>query len=401
MSKSNVQLAVEALQLDDGIKDNYFDPSKKALVSTPPQPHDIEKVLPQSTVPQTRTVEILTSSSYATCVKKLAHYFNMPLPQIYQRYPNAMSFVGITMQTLQQVMMLEQQHKAELEKLAVDVVLNLPEFSMFKELVENGTIQLDVKLGQGELGEANVEEELEEQQELVIDEIAMPIAADPEKKLKRAFHNFLTQGNALHKSYLFNMVNEELEKIDPTLPTKYGLIMSVTHILYYGTPYMSGPQLKGAGGGSEHVEGDKITIRGLVFPILVHEVVKGLFDYLGQDISPETHGTETLEDEYMQLMTGPEMYQKLFALIPNNKIKFFPLVYRMLLKKSIEEIKSVIANSPQGKRLIDTLVMEAERQHEMDQEPDEPEQYQDSSGGDDDYGAGGYEDDDGDGWKNA
>lgn len=400
-----VNLALEALKFDDGVTDKYFTSSKKDLVSSPSEPHEIEQILPTSTQEDSRTIEILTSESYATCVKKLATYLNIPLEQVYRRFPNMYAFNGIIMSTLQQVMAIEQSHKQELEQMAKDVVLELPEFSLFKDLIEEGHIKLDVALGAAELQnsitEDDLEQEIEEQQEELVEELALELAQDPERKLKRAFHNFVTQGNALHKSFLFQLASEKLSRIDPTLPEKYGLIMSIVHVLYYGTPYMTGNILKSAEGlGSEEVNGEDVKIRGLIFPVLVHEIVKGLFDYLGQDISPETHGNETLEDEYMQLMTGPAIFKKLMSTIPNNKIKLFPIIYRMLLQKPSEQIKMILSNSGEGKRIIDSIVIDAERQHNQDesQKNEEPESEQDfdfsSDDDDDDYGAG-------DEWKNA
>jgi len=380
--KSIVTLALEALELgDNNSPEEYFDPSKQELAQ---QPHEIEEILPD--VPADRNndrfLDILTSDSYKTCVGKLVHYLGMSIDEITNQYPNCYAFLGVCMGALEQVMNVEAEHKQELEQLAIKVVLDLPEFSLFKEQYENGTLKLDVQLGPGELGDAitmdDIAEEMEENQEDIVDEIAMEIAEDPEKKLKRAFHNFITQGNALHKSYLYNMVNEELENIDETLPTKYGLIMAISHLMYYSTPYMSGQMLKGIpAAGSEEVDGEEIKIRGLIFPVLVHELVKGLFDFLGQDISPETHRDETLEDEYMQLMSGPGLFQKLYTVIPQNKVQLFPIIYRLLLQRDIDEIKAVISNSPEGKNIIDGLVIDAERMYQRDKEAEEePNEYE-------------------------
>jgi hypothetical protein len=313
------------------------------------------------------------------------------------------AFNGIIISTLQQVMAIEQAHKQELEQMAKDVVLELPEFFLFKELIEEGHIKLDVALGAAELQNSitqdDLEQKIEEQQEELVEELAPELAQDPERKLKRAFHNFVTQGNALHKSFLFQLASEKLSRIDPTLPEKYGLIMSIVHVLYYGTPYMTGNILKTAEGlGSEEVNGEDVKIRGLIFPVLVHEIVKGLFDYLGQDISPGTHGSETLEDEFMQLMTGPAIFKKLMSAVPNNKIKLFPIIYRMLLQKPSEQIKMVLSNSGEGKRIIDGIVIDAERQYDKDEQQKnaEPEQDYDFSfdNEDEDFGEG-------DEWKNA
>ena len=394
--KNIVQLALEALNTGD-VPKKYFDPSKQRLAS---DENKIEDILPSSEG-QDRFIEQITSEGYKLVVTKLASYLNMPIADMMRRYPNAYAFSAVVMQTLQEVMQMESNNKQMLEQLALKTVFELPEFAQFKKLYDRGILKLDIKLGPAELENAKttddvqeeLEEQIEEEQENIIEEIEPLIEDNTDAKLKRVLHNYITQGNAVHKSFLYNMVNEELSAIDEKLPVKYGLIMSIVHMLYYGTPYMSGAILKSAGAGlgsAEAQEDDVIKIRGLIFPVLVHELVKGLFEYLGKDISPEGAEGETLEDEYMQLMAGPELYKKLNAIIPNNKIELLPIIYRLLMKRDVEEIKQVIANSPQGKQIIATLAIEAQRMaDEMDQEPEEEydsDQNFDFGGDDEDEG---------------
>ena len=84
--------------------------------------------------------------------------------------------------------------------------------------------------------------------------------------------------------------------------------------------------------------------------------------------------------------------------VPNNKIKLFPIIYRMLLQKPSEQIKMVLSNSGEGKRIIDGIVIDAERQYDKDEQQKnaEPEQDYDFSfdNEDEDFGEG-------DEWKNA
>jgi len=393
--KTIVQLALEALNTGD-VPNRYFDPSKQRLASGE---NPVEEILPSSGE-QDRFIEQITSEGYKLVVTKLASYLNMPIADMVRRYPNAYSFSAVVMQTLNEVLQMESSNKQMLEQLALKTVFDLSEFAQFKKLYERGILKIDIKLGPPELDNAltaddvqeELEEQIEEEQENIIEEIEPLIEDNTDAKLKRVLHNYITQGNAVHKSFLFNMVNEELTAIDDKLPVKYGLIMSIVHMLYYGTPYMSGEILRNPSAGlgsAEAQENDVIKVRGLIFPVLVHELVKGLFDYLGKDISPEGAEGETLEDEYMQLMAGPELYKKLNAIIPKNKIELLPIIYRLLMKRDVEEIKQVIANTPQGKQIISELVIEAQSlADEMDQEPEE------EYGADQNFDIGGDEDQD-------
>ena len=363
----NVKLTLEALNLQDN-PNNYMHPSKKKLAE---KPHEVEAILPDETVNNSRFYETLTSKSYELCVKKLAHYLGLSIGECLARYPNCYAFTALISSTLGSVIQVETNHKAVLERLAIKICLELPEFELLKEQYENGTLKITATLGSGDLSEATTE--VEQNQEQIIDALEPELEHDPERKLKRVFHNFIVQGNAVHKSYLFNMASEELNAIDETLVNKYGMSMAVIHTLYYGTPHFTGEQLKQAAAGSSQIEGDHIDAKGLIFPVLVHEIVKGLVDFLGQDVSPETHGSETLEDEFPSLMAGPELFARFNKMLPHGKERLFPIIYRLLLKKSPEEIKQVIANSPQGKQTMTHLAIEAERMLQADQQQPEEE----------------------------
>ena len=118
---------------------------------------------------------------------------------------------------------------------------------------------------------------------------------DPEKlKAKRRIINGITQGAALKGTFAFLMFREYLDQLDPTLVDKYVAITKAADVPYNDEnviPIMMAQIEKGgmAGEGqSEMVYDDEtgkftIVARATNFPVLVHEIVKGLYEITGTE----------------------------------------------------------------------------------------------------------------------
>lgn len=354
---SNVKLIVEAMETADM---PYMHPTKAATVNAS---HPINDILPQTDTDK-NYLKIITGNSYKLCVDKLAHYLGTSVDEVYKKYPTCGALMGIMMDSLRDVMMVEARYKSVLERLAINVVLGLPEFALFKQMYKDGHLKINAKLGAPNLEGASslqdIEKAIQDNEEEVVGDFEPLINNNIEAQLKRLFANFITQGNAVNKSFLFNMVKEELDGMDTSLITKYGLVMAATHIAYYGTPVVSLQGMESMGAGSAQANEDGIVARGIIFPVLIHEIVKGLYDYISYDIvSQDALDKETLEDEVMQLMAGPDLYKKLYSMIPNDVSHLFPLIFKLLLQQSVDDIKEVLSASVRGKQILQSLTVEA------------------------------------------
>jgi len=118
-------------------------------------------------------------------------------------------------------------------------------------------------------------------------------------------------------------------------------------------------------GGEEGDEGEyqpdtKIIATGLIFPILCHEIIKGLEEAKGRHGLPKEPGlrqkvqgqTDVLSNEPMQLRVGPEIVEKLRFALPdemydtNNKglINWFHiLLYQIPAQEFLEIIGNAIS----------------------------------------------------------
>ena len=105
------------------------------------------------------------------------------------------------------------------------------------------------------------------------------------EKAKRRFINSLIQGAAKQSSYMFELLNRELNAINPRLLNMYGVFMSFADSLYW---LMPDSMVQGMAGGGESTYGmseldaktDPPTVkaRGVNLPILIHELAKGVME---------------------------------------------------------------------------------------------------------------------------
>jgi hypothetical protein len=179
----------------------------------------------------------------------------------------------------------------------------------------------------------------------------------------------MTQGDAVNKLFLFNNVSEKLDQLSPNLSKKYGVLAAITQIGYYLTPDfpITSDIVNMAAVGSEQVipTGDKYTIkaRAMTFPYLVHELVKGIGDYISMDVaSQEELDTETMDDEIKQIMAGPALDKIFRKLIPAEKIELLPIIKQLFYDKKtpIYKIKEILLGEPLGQIYMNDLITKAE-----------------------------------------
>jgi hypothetical protein len=376
--------------IDTGEYGNLFHPSKKALYNTP---QDVEKMFPNLGPEAQRYIETITGDAYKKAVERLQSYTG--------KNPGTFSLPALmqtVMGALQKVEQIQSGHSEELEKLAVDIVLNLPEFKAFKKWRDSGKLKFDVKLIDANLDNAIVAAEQEGEEEKANDEeltpyetvdfnVAQTLQDASDAVLKRKFANMMTQGNATNKLYLFQMASEQLNQIDPSLTKLYGVLSSIVQTSYYAMPVINFTvNVKFSAVGSEEVVPDEdgyiIRAKSKYFPYLIHEIVKGCWDLLSIDVVSNAElGNETLDDELMDIMTGPQLYTNMSKLIPSKDIELLPYVYRLLLKKDINTTREVLSGGGRAQNIINTLIQQAKTmQGEYDQASDE-KPWQDSEEG--------------------
>ena len=285
------------------------------------------------------------------------------------------------MEKLPNIMSIESAHKDELIELAIEASLDETE-------VPNDWYQIE-----GNLGMPNVdnfrfkpedEDDEEKEEKLQFPSFDVEDLTDEEilelEKHKRNIINAIIQGSAKKGHYLFQKpeIKSKLDAIDPSLYGDYLGIMAIIDFLYFSQEQMiemmsqTGQGIAGKvelGDADEEEEGGeegeyqpdtKITATGLIFPILCHEIIKGLEEATGRHGLPADPSmrqkvmgqTDTLANEPMQLRIGPEIVEQLRFVLPNemfdtkNKglIVFFKIeLYKMPAKEILGIVGDAIS----------------------------------------------------------
>jgi hypothetical protein len=255
------------------------------------------------------------------------------------------------MRKLSGIRRIEDAHKEELEQLAIDASLEETE-------IPSDWYEIEAILGPGidtsdfrmKPEDKKDDEEEEEEDELEIPSFNIDDLTDDEifelEKHKRNIINALIQGAAKKGHYIFQKpdIKARLDEIDPSLYNDYLGIMAINDFLYFSMEQMiemmsqSGQGVAGKvklkdnddeGGddeGGEEKPDTVIEAQGLIFPILCHEIIKGLEEAKGRhglpknpELAQKVMGqTDTLENEPMQLRIGPEIVERIRFSLPDE-----------------------------------------------------------------------------------
>jgi hypothetical protein len=265
---------------------------------------------------------------------------------------------------------IETPYKDGLEEVALDVVYDL--YPRLQQLVKQGKIRIDAKLGggAGEMIEPQQQQQQKQKQQTPQEEELPPTLEDIEIA-KRRIINSITQGGSVTGAFgfLYSDIKDNLDAIDDGLMDKYKEFLNLTfgsyaddqvvaaflaQIAQSGAGNMAAGGVKGkwvkgkveekppkpsqynpeedddkeGEGGGEDEEYYLISARGICFAILIHEILKGYFEYLSYEgFSPKKSlkknvaivtAADKLKYEPTDLQTGPEIYQAITDLFNNS-----------------------------------------------------------------------------------
>jgi hypothetical protein len=189
-------------------------------------------------------------------------------------------------EVLDQITAAEEGYRDELEMIASQMVTDA------YPIVDYANIRIDAKIvGPGDL---DVENDMDNENE---EDPTSPDFGtdDPEKlKAKRRIINGITQGASIRGSFGFMLFKEYLDDIDPELVGKYNEILKLVFGIYddenaIAMMLAALSQGQKQEGGTSEMEYDEetgqfvIKARALCFPMLVHEIVKGLYEIVGTE----------------------------------------------------------------------------------------------------------------------
>ena len=327
--------------------------------------------------------EFLASPRYRQVVEKLRQYVPNAPPL---NDTNVMNLTNMMMQAQNNIVRIERAHRRELEQLAVDLVIRemeIPEgvFQFDARIITMGEISPDEfnqELKGDEEGsgtEQTDEEDVEVEQELFNALSNLDI-----EKAKRRLINGIIQGASKRGHYMYSYVADELRQItgSNTLVNDYGILMSINDTLYWQLSNdmmrsMSGSRM-GIGGQEEvDIQTDPPTIkaRGANFPILVHELIKGVLEAYAvkgrsEDYAEVESEVDTLEDEIWDLRLGPTIWDKLRNAFPEEILTedgkrviqswLLTRIFNLPAKKFLVFVFEILQGTDEGKRIMNLLL---------------------------------------------
>jgi hypothetical protein len=309
-------------QIDYGDTPERMDPSLETKISDPQSPFAVNPAF----IRAEKDVQRLMTNRFKQVADKLRDVTGRPITSVQV----AMMIYQQQIQNLQTIMGIERRHKEELEDLAVESALD--EIQMpsdwFEINAQLGPFESpEFNLGGGELPSISVGDEMDVTSEMH----------------KRNLINAIIQGTAKKGHYIFQKpeIRRRLDQIDPRLYPAYLGIMTINDFMYFSMEQMiemMSSSASGIGGAvklesSEESDEDGdgasdtiINAYGLIFPILSHEIIKGLEEAKGRYGFPEDaevrqivqQKTDTLPMEAWTLRLGPEIVEKIRFALPDE-----------------------------------------------------------------------------------
>jgi hypothetical protein len=234
-----------------------------------------------------------------------------------------MQLMGTVGQAMQKLVMIQNQNKKQLEDLAIELVKN--------ELgIPDDAMQFKAELVGQPMGAAEgMQSEPEMPSEEEVEELMGDIENFNLEREKRRFINSLIQGAAFKGGHMYNLVKNEINDINPQLMNLYAVTQSLMEHAYWIFPNMEG--MAGGGGGQmgqsevdEETDPPTVSAKAVTFPLLVHELVKGVYEIFGSHGLPDDprqqemilNAEDTLPAEIWDSRLGPIFWEKFMASYP-------------------------------------------------------------------------------------
>ena len=362
--------------------------------------------------------QLIASKRFRDVVEKVKRYTGVQ--EVTQN--QLMNLQGMMMQAVQQVKQIESNNEGYLEQLAVELVkkeLSLPDdaFQYDVELTSMpGQIDMSgMKKDSEEPEDEDVIEQFGVSEDEAEDDLENFMAAFEKfdlEKAKRRFINSLIQGASKKGHYMFHLVKDELENINPQLLNLYGVLMSVNDLLYWILPDQmvmmaaeSGQGMEGKEEVDETTDPPTIKAKGLFFPILVHELLKGVYEVLGTQGLPDDPkaaemvmaSQDTLPYEIWDLRLGPVIWEKFMDSYPEKLYQedlreiqnyLFSRFSSLTTDEFFDVAKMIMSGSDEGKKIVAKMVDEIIDALKSQDYEDAMSQYDDDDDDDDDGLAG-------------
>lgn len=337
-------------------------------------------------------VELISSKRFKDSVEKVR--MAMGDTRTIQGGNALMQLMMTVGQAMQRLVMIQAQNKEELEALAVQLVkdeMGIPE----------GAMQFDAELVTQPMSKA---EGMKEEPEMPSEEEVEELMGDMEnfnlERAKRRMINSLIQGAAFKGGHMYNLVRNEINDINPQLMNLYAVTQALMEHAYWIFPDMEG--MAGGGGGQmgqsefdPETDPPTVKARAVTFPLLVHELVKGVYEVFGTHGLPDDprqaemvlNAEDSLPAEIWDSRLGPIFWEKFVATYPmelfDDDMKhiqhyLFMRFSSLTAEEFMRVAKMILSGDPKGQqfiqRMVDDIVRELKEQEYKDAMGDEDDE---------------------------
>jgi hypothetical protein len=254
---------------------------------------------------------------------------------------------------LDEIIDAEKGYRDELELIASQMVTDA------YPIIDYANIKIDAKIvGMGDLN-------IPEGDETELSEI--PVEAE---KAKRRIINGITQGASIRGAFGFMLFKEYLDAINPALVEKYNEILKLAFGIYDDENAIAmmlaalaqGQKMQGGESEMEYdEENDQFVIkaRAICFPMLVHEIVKGLYEIVGTEgFGPDKEknqaivgAVDKLSNEPNDLRFGKFLYDAISKLYVDSDVEdarvrelFFAALYKLPDEEFFPFVENAVNN---------------------------------------------------------
>jgi len=395
---------IKEAPIDYGDRPERMDSGTQRKIETGQTPISKQPFMPKITGTQTFE-EVIASERFKQVIENIRRYTDIPGPVDMR---NISQLQMLLMSALREIVNIERQHKEYLENLSIELVrkeleIGLSEIEYESYLVSPGDISNEGF--QMEPEEKSVEEiaklfqtpeKEEDEEENPVESLLRALEEFNIERSKRRLINMFIQGAGAKAQYMYHLIEEKLNELDPRLLNLYGTLMSVNEMLYWILNENMLGNLMGSKAGSVEVDTNqdppKVVAKGVIFPVLLHELVKGTYEVIGKfglPSNPEkqkmvTGYEDTLPAEVWDLRFGPVFWERLLNVYPDRIFEsgqrfiqnyLFQKFVMMSAEEFIDLTKMILLGNPKANQILDRMVKEiSERLRELENEASEKDE---------------------------
>jgi len=375
--------------IDYGDRPERMAPDIQSKIEKGETPLSDSPAFPEEEEGDNRFEEIIASKRFKDVVEKVKRYTGLTSVSGQNAFRQLQTML---MQAVQKVKAIEGGNEEYLENLAVELVkkeMSLPDdvFQYDVELISS-TSKMDsskMRKQSEEPSSEDIEQQFgvsEDEAEEDLDNFMAAFDKFDMEKAKRRFINSLIQGASKKGHYMFSLVEEELNRLNPELLNLYGVLMSINDLIYWVMPDEAVQMMADSGQGvagsveiEETTDPPTIKAKGMFFPILIHELLKGVYEVLGTQGLPDDPkqaemvmaSQDTLPYEIWDLRLGPVIWEKFLEVYPDELFEddlreiqnyLFSRFSALSTEQFFELAKEILSGTEEGKRAVKAMVDE-------------------------------------------